>query len=337
MLVAADTAADRVGAVASAIRAYEAGLQAMRAGLRGVALEEERLTRQLAAQDADAANLLATLQRIEHAPPPLLVTHPGGPLGAAHAAMMLAQMSEGLRAKAAALRSDLAAVAEIRALQEQSLTVLQDGLSGAQDARVALQQALAERSALPLHFVEDPVRTAILLDSVETLAAFADGLDQLTAQSLPPVSTDVSAEKGTLPLPVRGRVLYKAGEPDAAGIRRDGLVLSADAGALVTAPVAASVRYAGPLLDLDNVVILEPQADLLFVIAGLDKLYARTGEVLPKDAPLGLLPGTAGVDVNLSTSGEGAGHVGQETLYIDVREGSRPVDPDVWFDTETDG
>jgi septal ring factor EnvC (AmiA/AmiB activator) len=139
-------------------------------------------------------------------------------------------------------------------------------------------------------------------------------------------------------LPVQGIVLHRAGEPDAAGITRDGIIVATRPRALVTTPVAATIRYRGPLLDLGNVVILEPQADMIFVFSGLEEVFGETGEVLPAGSPVGLMGGEIpeiGAILSLSSDDTGTGR--SETLYIEVRQGGNPVDPEIWFRTEKDG
>jgi septal ring factor EnvC (AmiA/AmiB activator) len=39
----------------------------------------------------------------------------------------------------------------------------------------------------------------------------------------------------------------------------------------------------------------------------------------------------------VSTSGDDTGTDRSETLYIEVREGNSPVDPEMWFKTDKDG
>jgi septal ring factor EnvC (AmiA/AmiB activator) len=105
--------------------------------------------------------------------------------------------------------------------------------------------------------------------------------------------------------------------------------------ALVTAPTSATIRYHGPLLDYGLVTILEPQADLLFIFAGLDSVYGEIGEVQPAGAPVGLMGGTeAETDDFLSPIGDRAGNARTETLYIEARQGDAPVDPLTWFSTD---
>ena len=338
----AEGARDRVKALSETVRAYEAGLTAMRDGLRRVVLREEQLSRKLEASDGEIAQFLGVLQSVGANPSPTAFFHPQGPTGTARAGMLLAELTPALNARAAVLRDDLQEVQTLRALQQAAADQLQIGLSDVQRARVSLNRAMAERTDLPTRFTEDPVRTAILIASTETLTGFASGLSQITIDdqgvTLPPLDDRI----GGLLLPVRGRVLHGANEPDAAGIERPGLIMATRPGALVTAPTAATIRYLGPLLDYGNVVILEPQTDTLFVFAGLDITYGAAGQVIAEGTPLGLMGGLsaqndAAAQTSPSTDGDGAGNGRSETLYIEVRQQNVPQDPASWFRTDKDG
>ena len=137
---------------------------------------------------------------------------------------------------------------------------------------------------------------------------------------------------------MQGIVLRDANEPDAAGIARPGIILATLPDALVTAPVAATIRYVGSLLDYGQVVILEPQADVLFVLAGLDTVYGSAGDVVDAQAPLGLM-GNDGMKnaKELSTDGDETGADRSETLYIEVRRDNTPEDPSLWFRMDRNG
>ncbi len=338
-LDAAKSARDRVRALTRTVRGYEAGLAAMRDGLRRAATREATLARRLDARRAEVEKLLGTLQVIETAPPPILILHPSGPMGAARSGMMLADVTPGLNARVAALRSDLEEVRTLRLLQQSAAARLEEGLSGVQNARAALSKAIADRTDLPRRFTEDPVRTAILISSTETLDGFASGLANIASNGdIAGTNVDVSAQKGAMDLPVRGVLLHRQGEADAAGVRRQGILVATRPRALVTTPVSATIRYHGPLLDMGNVVILEPQSDTLFVLAGLGDVYGQAGQVIPAGTPVGLM-GDAGRENGgiLSLSGDGSGTDRSETLYIEVRESGSPVDPETWFRTNEDG
>lgn len=338
-LVKAKTSRDRVQSLTDVVQAYEAGLTALRAGLRRAAIREAQLVKQLRAQENDIARLLGVLQTMSIGPPPVMMLHPGGPIGTARSGMILADVTPALEAKAAILRRDLEEVTILRSLQEGAADTLQDGLSGAQDARTALSKSIADRTDVPRRFTEDPVQTALVIASTETLEGFASALVELQVEGMREIDLpDVSIRKGQLELPVESQVLRRAGEADAAGIRRPGLVLATRPNALVVNPTAATIRYRGPLLDYGNVMILEPQPGLLFVVAGMAVVYGDAGQVLPEGAPIGLMGGNdPKIGTILSQSSDGSGHDRTETLYMEVREGKSPVDPETWFRTNKDG
>ncbi|WP_170333777.1 murein hydrolase activator EnvC family protein [Ruegeria arenilitoris] len=337
-LTEADSARDRVRALTETLQAYEAGLTAMRDGLRKAATREAQLTAELRAREKDIAQLLGVLQTIETTAPPVLMLHPSGPLGAARTGMMLSEVTPGLNAKAQALAHDLQEVQTLRQLQQSAAETLTEGLIGVQDARTRLSEAIADRTDLPRRFVEDPVRTAILISSTETLDGFASGLSEISEGEIVETNADVTDLKGQIALPVQGVLLHKAGETDAAGVTRPGLVMGTRPRSLVVSPTAATIRYRGPLLDLGNLIILEPQPGLLFVFSGLQEVYGEPGQVIPEGTPVGLMPGgTPEIGAILSTSGDGTGTDRSETLYIEVREENTPVNPESWFRTDKDG
>lgn len=335
LLDEADGARNRVRALTETIHAFEDGLEAMREGLRRAAIRQQTLAGELAARETEIARLLGALQTIGQSEGPALLLHPAGPLGTARSGMILADVTPALETRTAALRDTLDEVKVLRSLQENAADTLRDGLQGAQTARTALSQAIADRTDLPRRFTEDPVKTALLLASTETLEGFASGLSEIAVNEAPGSLPGIATRKGALPLPVQGRILRRAGEPDAAGIARPGLVVAARPHALVTTPAAATLRYRGPLLDYGNVIILEPEAGILLVLAGLDVVYGTTGQVLPGGSPVGLMGGTApGADALLIGNSAGTGADRSQTLYIEVRENNTPVDPETWFQTD---
>lgn len=324
--------AERIDALTETVRAYEDGLAALREGLRRATIRQQTLEARLAAEADDVARLLSVLQRMGRTPAPLLLMHPNGPVGTARGGMLVAEVTPAVQARVDELAADLAEVRDLRALQDNAAETLREGLSGAQEARAALAAAVRERTDLPRRFTEDPVQTAVLIASTETLDAFAGGLAGIIDQELGGVIPDASEVKGILPLPVDGVVLRGFGEADAAGITRPGLVIGTRARALVTTPVAATVRFQGPLLDYGTVIILEPSPGILFVLAGLAQTFGETGEVLPAGAPIGLMGGEPPApDAILTETAQVAGTLRPETLYLEVRDGQSPVDPATWF------
>lgn len=330
-------ARDRVQALTQTIQAFETGLAAMRTGLRQAAIREAQLSARLAARDGEVGQLLAVLQTIGTDTPKALL-HPDGPTGTARAGLLLAELTPALNQRADQLRRDLEDVQTLRSLQTNAEARLRSSLTAVQSARTTLNQAMAERTDLPKRFTEDPVSTAILIASTETLGGFASGLSQIVTGEDINVSVPVAIEGqiGALPLPVQSIVLRGMNEADAAGVTRPGLLLATRPRAIVTSPTAATIRYQGPLMDFGNVMILEPRADTLFVLAGLETVYGEIGQVIAAGTPIGLMGGVdAGAE--LSTDGDDTGAARSETLYVEVRQDNVPQDPASWFRTDKDG
>lgn len=337
-LDAAQTKADRVAALTETIRAYEAGLGAMRDGLRRAAIREREIRAEFEARRDHIGRLLGVMSTMEQSEGPLLLLHPAGPVGSARSGMVLSAVTPALQGEAEAMRAALEEISALRLLQQSAAGVLQDGLHSVQEARTALSQAVADRTALPGRYLEDPEDLRQLVQSADTLEGFALGLADLDTDIGAPLE-DFAGARGGLPLPAMGTVLRRFDEADAAGIRRPGLVLATAPAALVTAPWPATIRYRGPLLDYGNVMIVEPAEGYLLVLAGLGTVYGETGDVLPRGAPIGLMGGAEpaaeefGAEF-VAAAAEGGGAGRAETLYIELRMNGEPVDPGEWF-TET--
>ena len=79
-------------------------------------------------------------------------------------------------------------------------------------------------------------------------------------------------------------------------------------------------------------IILEPGNDVLLVIAGLQEVYGDIGSVIPAGTAVGLMAGASTeLDAFVTNAKQGTGAGLTETLYIEVREGGKPVDPVMWF------
>ncbi len=336
-LQAAGGAKDRVAALTQTIGAYERGLTLMRDRLRRVAVRERELDDALEARRGRIAQVLGAMAALDRASGPLLLLHPAGPEDTVRSAMVMAAVAPALEGEAADLRAQLQEIAHLRQLEAEVAEVLGGGLAAVQGARTALSQAMQDRTDLPRRFIDDPEELKALVGNAETLDAFATGLSGLESDIGPPME-DFAAAKGKLRMPVLGRVLYGAGEADAAGIRRPGIILAASPEALVTVPWPATIRYRGPLLDYGNVMILEPAKGYLLVLAGLGTVYGETGDVLATGAAVGLMPvrdgGETPEGASIATDGGGARQT--ETLYLELRYRDEPVDPRPWF-TDTKG
>lgn len=325
-LQAASRQNDRIDALTRTVQAYETGLAALREGLREAQLAEAAQARILSDRGGDLSRLLAVLMGTASLDDATVLVHPEGALAAARAGLSLRDVAPALGDEVAVLREQLEEIAALRRARQYGLLALEQGLSTAQEARLALSQAIAERGPLPKNLSEDPDAMAALAASAASLDAFAQDLAARGAafgamdQAL---IRGFRAAAGTLALPVRGTVLRAFDAPDAAGVARPGLDIATLPDALVSAPWAGTVRYAGPLAGRGQVVILEPDEDILLVMVGLGEVLVETAEILPQGAPLGTMPARSGDETD-------AGGRGQ-TLYFEMREQGKPIDPAAWF------
>jgi septal ring factor EnvC (AmiA/AmiB activator) len=331
-LEGAHAANDRIRALTSVITAYENGLEAMRAGLRLAALREAEIETEFEAESSQVASLLGVLVALKPDASPEALVHPTGPLGHARAGMLVSSITPEMQAQAEDLRARLQEVSILRELQQEALATLALGLKNVQGARTDLSQAMSNRTDLPRRFVTDPERVQNLIDGSETLSAFASSLAVMDALDGVAPLPGLDDAKGTWPLPAQGRILRSYGEADAVGVKRPGWLFVTRPLSLVATPWPATIRYQGPFLDYGNVIILEPGNDVLLIIAGLDEVYGKVGQVIPARSAVGLMGGASlELDDFMTNATQGTGAGLSETLYIEVREGGEPVNPAQWF------
>ena len=328
----ASSAQDRVKALTETVRAYENGLSAMRTGLRHAIIRERVIRSEFEARRDQLSRLLGILQTLERAMTPILLFHPTGPVGAARSGILISEISPTLKRQTEELKLQLEELSELHHIQIEAEKQLRLGLTGIQEARINLNQAIAGRISMPKRLFDNPVKTQILADSATSLEMFANSIKLIPPVPKTTQTIEFDKMRGTLRLPLEGRVLRRFNEVDAAGLKRPGLVIAARPLALVSAPAPATIRYVGTFLDYGNMIILEPQPRYLLVIAGLDRVYGEIGEVIDQNAPIGLLGGNpAGTQEFLVEASDGGGALARETLYIELRYEGKPVDPSMWF------
>lgn len=332
-LADSETAGDRVAALTGAVRAFEEGLSALRQEIRTASLRESVLVGELSADDARLSGFLGSLMTMERAPKQLVGLHPGGPIERVRAGLILSEVTPVLEARATRLRAEMEELAALRTLQDNAAIILRRGLAEIQSARQALSEAIAAREPPSEQGATDIAAMQALVNSADTLESFASTLVTLGDGS-EPAEDSFAARKGRLRLPVEGEILAGFEEPNGQGIARPGVTLAVPALSLVTAPHAATIRYAGPLLDLGLVSILEPAPGTLLILSGLSETFGRAGDIVAEGAALGLMGGEIlSADQILIESAEGSGQDHPKTLYIELRQGQTPVDPEAWFST----
>ncbi len=96
----------------------------------------------------------------------------------------------------------------------------------------------------------------------------------------------------------------------------------------MTAPAAATVRFSGELPGQGTVAILEPEGGALIILAGLGKSFVARDQIVAENDPIGFMgAGNASAQEKLNANAVESSLHRVETLYIEVRQGRRPVDP----------
>lgn len=315
-------------ALGQAVQAHEVFLAALRTDLRDVAAEAQALTIGLEQDRADLARYLAALQKLGNAPKSAMLAFPGGPLKAARAATLIGHVTPELEERMRDVETRLAEITAIRAQQDALRDRALTALTQLQDLRARSNRALRDRS-FRVGREEITRRAERAGQTAQDIAELSSRLGRLLEDR--PAAIPFESLVGALPVPVAGRMTGRFGDPDA-GRRAFGITLSAPAFAQVTAPTGGTIRFAGPLIGFDQVVVLEPESGWLIVLAGLADIARATGESVLAGEPLGSLGGPLPTSEEFLLEAEAqSGQIGEEMLYIEVRRGDEAVDPTPWF------
>ncbi|MFS4439364.1 murein hydrolase activator EnvC family protein [Paracoccaceae bacterium GXU_MW_L88] len=317
--------ADKIS-LARAVGAFDDALAELRVALRESAVEERSLVADFEARRESLGEILGILSSLQDGPAPVHMMHPEGPVGTARAAQMMVTVAPALQAQAADMRAALEELRALRTVQAETEAQLTASLASIQEARTQLGS-------------KDGVQVPDMAPEIARLRESAASLDEFTGnlgamgreETALPSRADLSAMGMALPAP--GEITARYNEADGAGRQRPGLTLATAPQTLVSAPALANIRFAGSFLDYGNVVILEPAAGLLVILAGLDQVFVREGQIVAEETPLGLMGGLPlGSEAVLNDAQQAEGKdLETEPLYIEVRQDDATVDPEEWF------
>ena len=327
----------QLAALGKAVTAHEIALFAYRAGLRALAQAEAAAAAQLAEDRVRLESLTGALQTIGQAPNSALIAYPAGPVAAARSAALMAEIMPVINQRLDAIRLHATDVKRLRAQQDAARIEIKGALGALQDLRTTTMEAVRRKRLRDM-----PGRNELAAQAkaaarqAKTLAALAKALKAAGSDATPSVS--FTEARGLIPLPAAGSVIAGFGEPDPWGRPGKGMTLELPAYAQISAPWDGTVRFSGPLIDYGQVVVLEPEAGILIVIAGLARVDRIVGETVLAGERLGDLGGTipAGEDFLLEASKD-RDEIGTEKLYIELRQKGAAIDPAPWFDMTRKG
>lgn len=320
-LSVAQGAEDKISALTEAVRAYEAGMAALRESERRTRLARGTLLAQFERDSQEVSQLLAALQAAGAPTTPARLLHPSGPLGSARAAILMADVMPGLQATAYETQVQIEELLAVEQALEAAETALDKGAKGARTARLGLAAALQSRgdtNVATLDVALDLANSARSLEELALILAESPGTGELWD------SGAFFNQMGSLRLPVEGALLARF-DPES---DRPGLRIATLPGALVSISLSGTVRYSGHLKAFGNVVIVELAPGYHLIVAGVHETAVSAGQVLPPDAALGLMGGT---EESPDASQFERGQTLTQTLYVEARANGDLIDPATWF------
>ena len=310
--LASERAIVAAAALGARVQQAEAALAAADAELALVRGQRRALDRRLARERAPVARLLAGLQTQVRRPPLLTLLQPGSIEDAVHLRAAIAAVGPRIASRTASLRD---ALERSRGLEREAVGIAaQRGvLSSELIARRTELAALSAAERLKARRAagaadREAVRALALGEQARDLTALLRRLETPSPSAPVPADGVVAARSdpaggdgGPSPyrLPVAGRLV--AGDE---GSDR-GLGLLARPGALVVAPAAGRVAFAGPFRGYGMIVIVEHGDGWASLVTGLARAQVRVGQKLVAGSPLGQAStGSPRIGVELRRNGE---------------------------------
>lgn len=211
---------------------------------------------------------------------------------AALGAQIEAQTAE-LRRLEQEQQAQLTRLADARKRRAQTLASVQSKLKSRGDQLSALQRQAATLERL-----------------LEELRSAADDFPAFSGRPFEQL-------RGRLPWPVKGKVTARFGAPRAGGpLKWEGLLIEAAPGAQARASAPGRVIYSDWLNGMGFLVVLDHGDGYLSLYGHNEQLYRKVGDTVAAGDVLG----------DLGDRGGGKGE-----LYMEIRKGKRPLDPERWL------
>ena len=284
--------------------------------------ERARITASLAAErDSLGAQLRLAYRMGPHEPLQLLLNQHDpaaaerlytwyGYFGRARAVQIagIQQQLQRIETLDAALAVEERALAQLHTDRAQRLTQLEAGRAQRASALDNLQAEARSRAAGLARLKTQQASLERLLRELARAAPSRPRADD---------NSEFGRLRGRLAWPVAGRIVANYGDTRASGVDWDGIVVATEHAAPVHAIAAGRVIYADWLPGLGLLAIVDHGGGYLSLYGYNDQLRKSVGETV------------AAGDV-IAAAGDTGGRP-EPQLYLEIRRGGKPVDPQPWF------
>lgn len=313
-------------ALAGRIQLIEAEAEGARAQLALLRQRQRAQERRLAERQQPIVRLMAALQTMARRPPAAALVQPGSLADAVHVRAVLgtvtpqiAKQTAGLRAETEHARKlEQQAASLVRLLREkreqgqveqQRLAAIEvsrrrNASALAATARAEIERAdqLAARAATLEHLVRQLGYDTRIRDRLASLPGPLPRPARLSA-TLPSETVQAADARPVYRSPVFGPIIRGFGEVLPSGTRSRGVTVAARPGALVAAPGAGRISFAGVYRGYGGIAIIDHGGGYVSLITGLAAQIARTGDTVALGGPVGRA-GPNGVAVELRKDGQ---------------------------------
>ncbi len=301
--------------VARAIQQSEASLTASERKLAQLSREIAESEERLVAREAEMQRAMLAMLAIERMPPAAVFAQPGNAQETIRTAAALDVARSALEADASALHHELSRLKASRAELARTKEKARKDAESLAAKRSTLTTQLTKRAKLQAnlstHYQSAEADAKRLAREASNLQQLISGLDRSPSTTAPAGVP----ERGTPTRPVSGNVLHRYGEKNGNDTWR-GMMFRTRPSALVVAPAGGEVAFTGPFMNYGSMVLLRHQGGTMSLMAGFGRIDVRLKEKIRAGEPLGIMPAT-----------------GEQNLYVELRENSKPIDPARWFAT----
>jgi septal ring factor EnvC (AmiA/AmiB activator) len=327
---------------ADALQEAERRIGQIRDETENLAARESELSRSLARQQESLADVLAALQSIERARPPALLVSPDDAAQAARAAMLLADVTPQIEARAAALRQSLSELSTVRAALETERAKFEKTNAEIAARRNLLAELLSQKQTegrvaqrLAAAAQSETAALAARATSLREIVARLERLARVIAPRLKPPPPDRVAAvpahrpdpkpdpyrparpfaeaRGALKSPVVGNVIGRFGAEKPEGGQFEGIRIASADRAIVIAPFEGRVAFARSWNPIGNLIVLDVGGGYHILLMGVGAFLVEEGQNVKAGEPIAAMAGA------------------NAELDVEVRRNGDPVNPSLWL------
>jgi septal ring factor EnvC (AmiA/AmiB activator) len=280
--------------------------------------------REFEARSAEYTDTIRSLIRMQQLPPTFLFADPKQAETLLKTAAVLQKTNQALAARAESLGKEVATLARLKKRSTAAKMKVDEEQERLSNEQKALKSELSRRQqvyrTLSRDFAQAESEVAALSRQSQDLQELIRKLEarpNVAGRTSTPKTAGARVSRGSMRPPVVGEIIHRFGERKNDNETYRGMVIRARAGSTVVAPAGGVVVFTGPFRDYGRMVLIKHGNGFISLLAGLGTISVNLNQEIGKAEPLGNMGGNAA------------------RLYVELREGSKPIDPTGWFATVT--